>query len=202
MTKKYIVIINPVAGGKRKISPSTEIETYLKELAIEFRTRYTTKQGDAHEWAKEAASGGYDIVIAAGGDGTINEVACALMYTKTALGIIPLGSGNGLARHLKIPIRIKGAIDYCVNASIKPIDTISINGHYSFNVSGFGFDALIAHRFQHAKTRGFWGYFNTVVKEIFNYKVTSIETLINKVHEQREIFICAIANSSQFGNMH
>lgn len=197
---KYFIIINPVAGNKKNRPATLEIEAALKLIAINYTIAITSGRGDAKGLAKKAIEQGYNTVVAAGGDGTINEVASALIGTQVALGIIPLGSGNGLARHLKIPIDIAGAIDYIVNAKSSRMDVIQINNHYSFNVSGYGFDALIAHRFEKATQRGYWGYLKIILKEILRYPLQQISLIDSKNKIDKKVFLCAVANSSQFGN--
>jgi diacylglycerol kinase (ATP) len=139
-------------------------------------------------------------VVAVGGDGTINEVARGLVNTLVPMGIIPGGSGNGLARHLGIPIKIKEALDSLFDSRIVAIDTFTINDKLSLNVSGIGFDGHIANLFAGKKVRGLFGYVKLTLKEFFHFQEFNAEISMGGTKVDRSAFIIAVANSSQYGN--
>jgi YegS/Rv2252/BmrU family lipid kinase len=146
------------------------------------------------------AVGRYQYVIAVGGDGTVNEIASAIVGTDTALGILPFGSGNGLARFLGIPMDIADAIKTLNVERVEAIDSAKLNGQCFFNMAGMGFDAHISEVFSHDKTRGFGAYIRSSLREIVNYKSDTYHIDIDGVTYVREAFMLSIANSSQYGN--
>jgi diacylglycerol kinase (ATP) len=120
-------------------------------------------------WQKKGLPKTFNRIIAVGGDGTVNEVARGLLHTATPMGIIPKGSGNGLARHLGINMKIDPALEQVLGGSVIAMDTFRMNDHLSLNVSGIGFDGHIANLFGAGKKRGFWGYTKLVVQEYLRY---------------------------------
>lgn len=196
--RKILYIINPISGvGKQKIVEKM-LEKYSSKNS-QYEIIYTKKAKHAIEIAKENLFN-FDAIIAVGGDGSVNEVAQALINTNTVFGIIPTGSGNGLARHLKIPLKIEAAIKNINKFNTTIIDTASINEKYFVNVAGIGFDALIAHKFANYGKRGFLSYIKLVSKEFKNYKPQKIKININNNSAEISMFLLSIANGSQFGN--
>jgi diacylglycerol kinase (ATP) len=198
--KKILFIINPISGvGKQKcveklIAERIDSNLYSVEIA------YTTAPGDATEISRKAAAGGIDIVVAVGGDGTVNEIATGLVETDTALGIVPAGSGNGLARHLNIPMNMKTAIDIIGRGSIIKIDTATIDDQLFVNVAGVGFDASVAKKFAAAGKRGFSTYFRITATSYLNYEPKQYSLKIDGKVFKRRALLVSFANSSQFGN--
>lgn len=129
MKKKILTIVNPISGTKSKSDAHSLLETYLNKDLFDYEIRYTDHPGHATEMARKAAENGYDIVVAVGGDGTVNEVARSLVNTPTALAIIPCGSGNGLARHLFIPLQPVDAIHVLNDCEIRALDYGTINDY-------------------------------------------------------------------------
>ena len=199
MRKKILFIINPVSGiGKQKsvkelILNEMDSRKWLTEII------FTTHKGQAFELSSQA-SGNYNIVVAVGGDGTVNEVGRGLIGSETALGIIPTGSGNGLARHLKIPFKINRALKVLNTPRIKPIDVIKINDFFSLNVAGIGFDAYISHKFASKKKRGPLAYMQLITKEFPSYKSKSYKVTIGGKSQLWDAFLISFANSTQYGN--
>jgi diacylglycerol kinase (ATP) len=138
--------------------------------------------------------------VAVGGDGTVNEIASAIVGSSTALGVVPFGSGNGLARFLKIPMDTARSIKTLSAFKVETIDSGRMNGMPFFNMAGMGFDAHIAEVFSHGKTRGFITYIKSTFQEIVRYKPQLYRIDIDGVMYEREAFIISIANSSQWGN--
>jgi YegS/Rv2252/BmrU family lipid kinase len=198
--KRIRFIINPISGiGKKNQLPDL-IETFLDHRKYEYEIQLTEYKKHARTIAIESCLAGFDIVCAVGGDGSVHEVGTGLIGTNTALAIIPTGSGNGLARHLKIPLDIVEAIQ-CINeGTFSKMDTVSANEIPFLGFGGFGFDALIAKRFDTYHKRGFVSYIKLVFSEFFKYKATHIA--INTENETIEgnYFLCSVANSSELGN--
>ncbi len=142
----------------------------------------------------------YDLVIAVGGDGTINEVARGLVNSSVALGIIPMGSGNGLARHLQIPMNVKKAIDKLNHYQVVKIDTGKINEHLFLCTAGIGLDAKVSHDFSKEKKRGFFTYSKVAMNSFLNASTSSWEIEIDGYCETVDGLLLTIANANQYGN--
>lgn len=199
MKKRALFIINPISGiGKHKTIERT-IKTDINKEALECQFAYTNYPHHATEIAK-ANLDNYDIIVAVGGDGTVNEVATALINSNTALGIVPTGSGNGLARHLNIPLKVNKALHILNDHKTIKIDSININGRTSVNVSGIGFDAYISHLFAQSKRRGPLTYIQLISREFGNYKSSHYKLTIDNQVVAMDAFMIAFANSSQYGN--
>ena len=188
-------IINPHSGASNKdrfLSIISLLKTDPKHVIWE-----TTEPLEAVEFAKKAIQQNATKIIAVGGDGTINEVASVLVDSTIPLGIIPVGSGNGLARHLKLPLNYKKAFQkVLVGASIK-IDVGYINNKPFFCTAGIGFDAAVAHRFAASKGRGLINYMKATLFTLFKYQ--PIQVSINEGASEK-VFSLSIANANQFGN--
>ena len=170
-TKKQIIfIVNPISGTRNKEYIQQLIKKDLNKDLYEYSIRKTEYAGHATEIAEQAAKDGVDIVVAVGGDGTINETARALTHTQTALGIIPCGSGNGLARHLHIPMNVKGAIRVLNSGEERTIDYGMIDGHPFFCTCGVGFDAFVSLKFAGSGKRGLASYLENTLHESLTYQ--------------------------------
>jgi diacylglycerol kinase (ATP) len=188
-------IINPNAGSKNKAKYTKLIHLIKSNSAHTIWE--TTEPLEATQFAQKAIKIGATRIIAIGGDGTINEVASVLVGHSIPLGIIPVGSGNGLARHLNIPLNYKKAFKKAlVGASIK-IDVGYINHKPFFCTAGVGFDAAVAHRFANSQGRGLINYMRATIVTLFKYK--PIEVRINNAPIEK-VFSLSIANANQFGN--
>jgi len=142
----------------------------------------------------------FDLLVAVGGDGTINEVASSIVGSDTALGIIPYGSGNGLARFLGISMDAPKAIETLNTAHVEVIDSATLDGKPFFNMAGMGFDAHISELFSREKKRGFFTYLNSSIREVAKYKSQTYQLDIDGAVYEREAFMLSFANSSQYGN--
>lgn len=200
LKSNILFIINPISGGKEKQKIPALIDRYLDRSKFNANFSFTSYIGHAAEIAEEAANKNFDIIVAVGGDGTINEIAGKIMGQQKILGIIPFGSGNGLARALNIPMNVKKAINIINALHITAIDAATLNHKYFFNMAGIGFDAHISAAFVGNKTRGLRGYLQMVLKEIKSYTPESYEITIDGTSYQRDAFILSVANSSQYGN--
>ena len=199
MKKKIRFIINPKSGvGKQKKIESL-IASCINSTLFDYEICYTEAKSHATDLSREAAGLHYDAVVAVGGDGTINEVAQGLLNTDTALGIVPAGSGNGLARYLKIPINPGKALEIINDFAIKKIDTGNINGRLFVSIAGVGFDAYVAERFSKSKNRGFWAYARICITEYIKYHPRKFEIQVNGKVLNKKAFMLSFANSNQFG---
>jgi diacylglycerol kinase (ATP) len=196
--KKVCVIINPIAGGVRKNEIPLRIMERLKEYEVE--VVYTRAPHHATELAQDAVERHAEMIVVVGGDGSVNEVSQALVGTKTALAIIPTGSGNGLAHHLQIPLEIEKALDVIKAGKVETIDTIRVNDRYYLCVAGIGFDAEIGWAFSKFGHRGFLSYLLLTLKKLPTYEPRYYDLCIDGKQITREAFLIAFANSSQFGN--
>ena len=199
------VIINPISGGPRP--GQAEARARLATDAVranreEPRVFVTERAGHARELAKAAAADGARLVIAWGGDGTINETASALAFGQVPLGIIPAGSGNGLARELGISVDPRQAIANAVRATPRPIDVGEIEGRFFVNIAGIGMEAHVASRFNAADNprRGFLGYIAITARAVFSYVPQRYRITADGRQIERTAVLVSIANSPQFGN--
>ncbi len=200
MKKRIAFIINPVSGIFHKDRIPFLIHKYLDPNLFAPEIIFTQYPGHASRIAKEYADKGFDYVVAVGGDGTVNETACALIHTNTALGIIPTGSGNGLARHLNVSLRTKKAIKQLNNSKISTIDYGLINDKAFFCTCGVGFDAHISMEFCKVKKRGFFSYLRKIVVGFFSYKPQNYFIQSNEEEFETEAFLITMGNASQWGN--
>lgn len=200
MKKKIVFIMNPISGTSDKKDIPYLIEELLDKEQFDYSIRETEYAGHAYEIATESKEQGIDIVVAVGGDGTVNEVGRALVHSNTALGIIPTGSGNGLARHLLIPMKIKGAIQVLNDCEITDLDYGIINEHPFFCTCGVGFDAFISEKFAEAGKRGPITYLENILKEGLKYEPETYEIEAENGTIKKKAFLISCANASQYGN--
>lgn len=200
MKKEVLFIINPISGTRHKQSIPEEIERWLDHTLFDHEIKFTTHAGHASELTKEAAENGVDIVVAVGGDGTVNEVARSLVHTSTALGIIPCGSGNGLARHLQISQTPRGAIEILNQNVIHCLDYGKINGKPFFCTCGMGFDAFVSKKFADSGKRGLLQYAKNTIGVGLTYQSEHYILEYNGQKEELDAFLIACANASQYGN--
>jgi diacylglycerol kinase (ATP) len=195
-----IFIINPISGGKNKADIPSLIDKHLDKLKFNANYQFSEYPGHAAEIAMEAGNKNFDVIVAVGGDGTINEVASQVMIQGKVLGILPFGSGNGLSRYLRIPMNTVSAIKVINASHTKLVDTATFNGKPYFNMAGMGFDAHISSIFAGAKKRGLAGYVKLGLKEMINYKPETYVIEVDGKSITRQAFVVSIANSSQYGN--
>jgi len=198
--KRLIFIVNPISGVGKQKGMEHLIDLRLDKEKYEYQITSTERPGHATEISRRAADDGFDFVVAVGGDGTVNETAAGLVGTDTALGIIPAGSGNGLSRHLRIPMNLKRAIRIINQGKTMKIDTATINDHLFVNVAGVGFDASVAKKFAESGKRGFANYFKITTGSYKNYQPRKYTLIIDGKTIKRRALLVSFANSSQFGN--
>ena len=176
------------------------VERYIDQNKYDFEIIYTQYAGHAYELARNAAERGVDVVVAVGGDGTVNEVGRGLVHTNTAMGVIPCGSGNGFARHLGIPMNIKKSIEFINKAEPTAIDYGKLNGHPFFCSCGMGFDARVSNDFAKSGSRGVFTYIKTSLVDWVKYKPETYVVETPYFKKEFKAFVVACGNVSQYGN--
>lgn len=202
MSKKEHItfIVNPISGSHHKDDIPQMIAEGIDPNRFEVDIRFTEYSGHAAQIAHESVENKVNIVVAVGGDGTVNEVARSLTHSDTALGIIPSGSGNGLARHLCIPMNIRKAISIINRCQIETFDYGVVNDIPFFCTCGMGFDAFISLKFAEAGKRGPITYVENVLMEGLKYKPETYEVEDQTGTHRYKAFLIACANASQYGN--
>ena len=193
-------IINPISGTHSKDAMPELIQQTIDAEKFDVDVRLTEYAGHASEIARQCVAQGTDVVAAVGGDGTINEVARSLTHTQTALAIVPCGSGNGLARHLCLPMDTRKSIEIINQCNIEAFDYGVINEQPFFCTCGMGFDAFISLKFAEAGKRGPITYVENVLKEGLKYKPETYEIIDDSGTARYKAFLIACANASQYGN--
>lgn len=192
--------MNPISGTTSKAGIPELIENCLDKEKFSYEICMTEYAGHASAIASKAKEAGIDIVVAVGGDGTVNEVARAIVHSKTALGIIPCGSGNGLARHLLLPMNLKKSIDIINACEIRALDYGLINEYPFFCTCGMGFDAFVSQKFAESGKRGPISYAENILREGLKYKPETYIIEDENGTSQYEAFLVSCANASQYGN--
>lgn len=198
--RKIVFVYNPISGSHRLIPVIPIIERFVNSNLYDFSIVSTRHKGHATELAREYAAKNYDAVIAVGGDGTVNEVGCGLIGTGTALGIIPCGSGNGLARHLGIPMDPFKAVKWLDKSIFTEIDYGMMDDQPFFCTCGVGFDAKVSDSFSRAGSRGVLTYLESIMKEIATYHNETYKLSFDNSSETFEAFFITCANADQWGN--
>ncbi|MCD4833546.1 MAG: diacylglycerol kinase family lipid kinase [Bacteroidales bacterium] len=200
MREKILFVINPVSGNKSKDYIPNLIKQKFNVNEYDVKIITTRFAGEATQLVKQYVNKEYKKVVAVGGDGTVNEVASAIVETDAILGIVPFGSGNGLARHLKIPLKPQKALDLIKEGNHIKIDYGKINDRKFFCTTGVGFDAHIGHVFSKLDGRGFANYIKATVSEFRRYQPKRYEISMNGTTIMRDAFLITFANASQYGN--
>lgn len=201
--KNIAFIINPISGAKetqnakkklpKLIMQTLDMDQWLPNIV------FTEYAGHATELAYQYARMGFDAVVAVGGDGTVNEVASGLKGTKTAMGVIPMGSGNGFARHLNIPIRPQKALEMINHSEPISVDYGLANGRLFVSTCGTGFDAVIADHFAGSNKRGFATYLRNIIKDVFSYSPQTYHIVGDGLDVSHRAFLITFANANQWG---
>ena len=193
-------IINPISGvgSKRKIPKM--IHEMCQETGYALAISFTQYPGHASELTHQALQEGVNVIIAVGGDGTVNEIARAMIHAEATLGIIPKGSGNGLARELHIPMDPRRALDLIAESHISTIDCCQANGRVFFCTCGVGFDAAVSQKFANEPRRGSLTYIKNTIEEYLSYQPEPYELLVDNQTIKEKAFLVACANASQYGN--
>lgn len=201
--KNIAFIINPISGSRETQNAKKKLPKVIMQTldAAQWlpNITFTEYAGHATELAYQYARMGFDAVVAVGGDGTVNEVARGLKDTQTALGIIPMGSGNGFARHLNIPIKPQKAIEMLNHSEPISVDYGLANGRLFVSTCGTGFDALVADNFAGSNKRGFMTYLQNVLKEAFAYQPQTYHIVGDGLDVTHKAFLITFANANQWG---
>lgn len=196
---KILLIVNPISG-KRKNKKITILQNLIDKSLLNIEMKITSFAGEGEKIATAALNSGTRHFVVVGGDGTVNEVARAIYKTEgTSLGIIPTGSGNGLARHLKLPINTEEAFRIATGTKTFDIDVGLLNDRPFFSVAGIGFDAKVAQVFSQMKGRGIKNYVIAVIKNYPGYKGEKYIISFNDKTITQKLFFISLANSNQFG---
>ncbi len=201
LTRRCTLIVNPRSGTSEKGKVIKKAIERLPAAGWNVEVVYTERPGHATEIAEAAAARGVDAVVAVGGDGTVNETARALVNTPTALGIIPMGSGNGLARHMNIPMNPLKALDVIANGHIETCDYCTVNDRPFFCTFGLGFDAAVTDRFSsRPSSRGFINYIRSTIEVFAHYQAEEYTIIAENETIAEKAFEVACCNAAQYGN--
>ena len=198
--KRILAIINPVSGTSNKDKIPRLIDTVVDHDQNDVSIIATEYAGHAREIATDAVKDGFDVVVAIGGDGTVNEVGSSLCGTPTAMAIVPCGSGNGLARHLRISMNASRALQVLNNGVVGEFDFCTVNDKPFFCTCGMGFDAKVSDKFANEGTRGFITYIKTTLAEYIKYKPQRYIIDIDGERLEEKAFVIACCNAAQYGN--
>ena len=199
--KNIFLIINLFAGhGENREGKIKTAISWLKSNVGKIESANTNHPGHATELSANAHSDKYELVVAVGGDGTVNEVAQGIIGTSTPMGIIPMGSGNGLARELGISMDVLKSAKTLTEGKKQQIDVCRINNQRFLCTAGIGFDAQVADKMSRAKTRGFLRYIQLTIQESISFKPFKIKMFVDDVLIEKPVFLVTFANASQFGN--
>lgn len=199
-TERIFLIINEFAGHKEAAKAVDQVIPFLKKNGKAVEYSFTNYPGHATELASQASANGFNMVVAVGGDGTVNETALGLIGTDTPMGIIPMGSGNGLARELGISMNMSKSARTLVEGNTLHLDVCMLNNQRFLCTSGIGFDALVAEKMSKASSRGFLKYVQLVVQESIFFKPINVKMKIDGAVVEKPVFLITFANASQFGN--
>jgi diacylglycerol kinase (ATP) len=199
MLRKIAFIVNPKAGIKKKIHVPEFIRSNISAQA-DYEIFVWDKLDRIKEIREKIFEKNFSVAVAVGGDGTVNEVAKMVNNTEIALGVLPFGSGNGLARSIGVSMRIEEALKQIENGTVKVVDSGLINGKPFFCTAGIGFDAHIGRLFSESKTRGFKTYFKITSREFFSYKPLRYEISVDGKTQSYEAFLITVGNAGQWGN--
>lgn len=198
--KKMMLIINPRSGKGLAPAVRSTAERLARELGIELDVRVIEKPGHGRELSEEAVATGRERVISAGGDGTLNAIASGLIGTNVPVGVIALGSGNGYARSLGLPLKPEAALRLAFTGTAQPMDVCYLNDVPFLGTAGIGFDARVAHRFDKSKGRGMFGYARIILQEIFTAPPMRVVVKSNHDTIEANVLMLVFCNTREFGN--
>jgi diacylglycerol kinase (ATP) len=198
--RRFYLIVNPVAGLRRGSRAVRHLVSLLRKEGVEVDFHITRHSGHAIELAAEAVQKGFDLVVAVGGDGTVIEVAQGLIGSRIPMGIVPWGSGNGLAFDLGIPAGLRKCTKVLVHGTDNQLDFCRFNDQHFVCTAGIGFNAQIAAKMNQSSVRGFLKYVQLVIQESIRFKPFRIRMKLNGDHVDMPVFMVTFANASQFGN--
>ncbi|MEM6963849.1 MAG: diacylglycerol kinase family protein [Bacteroidota bacterium] len=197
--KRLRFIVNPFSGIGKKGRLPKQIENHLDHHQFEYDIQYTQRPRHATELAKAAVAQNFDVVVAVGGDGSVNEVAAALIDSDVILGIIPAGSGNGFARHLGLSTKTVRAIHQLNQGQPITIDSCTMNGRPFVNLAGLGFDGWVSYKLQQRKVRGLLAYVRFITQESFTFQPQTYQIEIDGQPLREECLCLEIVNAPMLG---
>lgn len=200
MKRRIAFIINPISGTIKKKQLPELIQKELDKELFDDEIVFTEYRGHGTDLARKFVEEGYDVVTAVGGDGTVNEIAKALVHTNTTLAIIPVGSGNGLARHLGLPMQVHKAVQALNHSESIRIDYGKVNGKPFFCTCGTGFDAYVSMEFAKGQNRGVIKYVEKMITGYFSYKPQNCHLVGDGIDLKSKAFVMTFANAAQWGN--
>jgi diacylglycerol kinase (ATP) len=197
---KAMLVMNPRSGKKQALSVRSLAERIASELDVALDIRTIEGPGHGTVLAKEAVAKGYQRVISIGGDGTNNAIAAGLIGTEVALGIVAMGSGNGYARSIGLPLKPEEALRHAYTAPPKRMDVCYLNDHPFLGTAGIGFDARVADKFDKSSTRGMFTYARITVQDIFGTPPMPIELTVDGRTIKEDVLMLVFCNTREFGN--
>lgn len=201
MGDRILFVVNPHSGWHNGGEFANVLSKIPQYRGVKYDIVMTQRRRHAKELAEKGVeSGKYKIIVAVGGDGTVNDVATALVGTDVALGVIPMGRGNGFARHLGYSMRLRNALRQLLSGNVDSVDALMINDKYSFNVSGIGFDALVAHVASKTRVRGVFSYIWAAITQFFKYGSRTYKLTIDGKELTLKAFLFSFANTEQYGS--
>lgn len=202
MKLKIVFIVNPISGTRQRLKKQLPkaIARYLNHQLFDYTIRFTEYPGHAHDIAQEIVrEQSADVIAVAGGDGSVNEVVGVILHSAIKLGILPFGSGNGLARHLGFPMQTRKMIAILNRMVVRNMDVVRIGDEVAVSNVGVGFDGFVAKLFERLDTRGFWGYALGVLRGAFNFPGFEYQLAYNGHQLQGKAFMITACNSNQHG---
>jgi diacylglycerol kinase (ATP) len=194
------IIYNPRSGRKHAPRIKTIAAGLAQALGTELHLREIEGPGHGRELAMEAVRSGSERVISVGGDGTNNAIAQGLIGSHIPMGVVAMGSGNGYARSLGLPLDPSDGLRHALTAAPRPMDVCFLNDHLFLGTAGIGFDARVAHRFDKSKSRGMFGYARIIVQEIFGAPPMPVRVTVEGRSITQEVLMLVFCNTREFGN--
>lgn len=198
--KKLLAVVNPKSGTGNQHQIPQLIDSIIDKSRFAVDIRLVEAEGDAYRFGREAVDNGYYGLVAIGGDGTVNGAASAVVKSDVALAVVPCGSGNGLGRHLNIPMDVKKALALINDDRVEPFDYCTVNDRPFMCTCGMGFDAQVAFDFSRAGKRGFITYLKKTFSVYANYKCEDYVLELDGERIEEKAFVIALCNAAQYGN--
>lgn len=198
--KRLLAVVNPKSGTGDQAQIPALLEELIDKNVFSTNIRMVADEGDAFRYGREAVENGYYGLVAIGGDGTVNGAASALINTDVALAVVPCGSGNGLGRHLNIPMDVRKALALINDDRVERFDYCTVNDRPFMCTCGMGFDAQVAFDFAQAGTRGFTTYLKKTLSVYAHYKCDDYVMELNGERLEEKAFVIALCNAAQYGN--
>ncbi len=197
--RNLLFVINPISGGKDKSGIEQLIKDHLDRGRYDYEIAFTTHAGHGRELSKIAVAANQDIIVAVGGDGTVNEIGGPIIHSSSTLAVLPAGSGNGFAMHLGFSRSIKKAILRLNTAKEILIDTGIVNQESFINMAGVGFASEVTHKIRNSKLRGLWAYLSLSFRQAFGYNNAEYQVVCDGLQLDGKYFLVDAANGPMFG---